>query len=159
MSRKAVWVILAATAVVALAFYAYVTLNPARGLDYRISRAIEAEIGKNTPVVIDLAALASFDWESAFVFGPYATQDDVNAALGFNWQTQVVRDLSASDRDCLLVFVNNKRVAGCSRIARKTCDFSQIAGDSGRHFSRSDAVFEVEIEKSDSWRIARWKTR
>jgi hypothetical protein len=75
----------------------------------RFSDAIAAEVRRGPGTVLDLHALAPFQWTRFFVFGPYRTKNDAERVLGRRWSYNWSAVEFYDDRS-FLVFTDSGRV-------------------------------------------------
>jgi hypothetical protein len=122
--------------------------NSDRALESRI--AVEARKGAGT--LVRIASLTDFAWERLHVFGPYATQEDINQELGFAWPEAARTGIAGRDAIALLVFVRDGAVVRYVAQARREVDFADVKIPGG--LLPSEAVFVVRIEdRGQPWRV------
>jgi hypothetical protein len=83
--------------------------------------------------------LANIDWEKAFLFTPYSTQEAIEEQLGVHFQDP--SDIAWRDDIYLLVFMNNEKVIQYVEIDRLGADFS--IGEK-KYLTPSDDLIMIE---------------
>ncbi|SES44993.1 hypothetical protein [Psychrobacillus sp. OK032] len=71
---------------------------------------------------ININDLTNFDWDKAFLFAPYTTQESLEEQLRVNFKDPSKLDIR--DDIYLLVFLNNNKVVHYTEINRQQSDFS-----------------------------------
>lgn len=71
---------------------------------------------------INIKSLADFDWDKAFLFTPYTTQEGINEQLGVDFKDP--SNMDSRDDIYLLVFLNDGKVVQYAEINRQQSDFS-----------------------------------
>ncbi len=99
---------------------------------------------------IDLPAIAAFDWDTVYIFGPYTPPAQIDAALGHIWIGSRLTGIEASDAISLLVFTNRGHVVQYLRFPRADLDFSVVARDVG--YTREEARFVADERNRVMWR-------
>ncbi|MGE7595655.1 membrane lipoprotein lipid attachment site-containing protein [Peribacillus frigoritolerans] len=86
-----------------------------------------------------LNSLTTFDWEKAFIFTPYSTQEGIEEQLGVNFNDP--SDIDWRDDIYLLVFLNDDKVVQYSEVDRQGADFT--IGEK-KHLTPSDDLITIE---------------
>src|SRR5215216_2993427 len=63
--------------------------------------------------VVDISAATTFSWQQLYIFGPYTSPSDIDAAVGRSWRKKCYTNIGASDGINLLVFTDGKTVVHC----------------------------------------------
>ena len=71
---------------------------------------------------ININSLTNFDWNKAFLFAPYTTQEGIEEQLGIDFKDPSKIDIR--DDIYLLVFLNDKREVHYAEINRHQSDYS-----------------------------------
>lgn len=71
---------------------------------------------------ININALTNFDWNKAFLFAPYTTQEGIEEQLGIDFKDPSKIDIR--DDIYLLVFLHDKREVHYAEINHQQSDFS-----------------------------------
>ncbi|MBE1554493.1 membrane lipoprotein lipid attachment site-containing protein [Sporosarcina limicola] len=71
---------------------------------------------------ININSLTNFDWDKAFLFTPYTSQESIKEQLGVNFKDP--SNIDIRDDIYLLVFLNDKKVVHYAEINRQQCSFS-----------------------------------
>ncbi|MEI4771995.1 hypothetical protein WAX74_20575 [Psychrobacillus sp. FJAT-51614] len=71
---------------------------------------------------ININSLTNFDWDKAFLFAPYTTQESIEEQLGVDFKDPSKIDIR--DDIYLLVFLNGKKVVHYAEVNRQQYDFS-----------------------------------
>ncbi|MFB1051987.1 hypothetical protein [Paraliobacillus sp. JSM ZJ581] len=71
---------------------------------------------------ISLTTMTSFDWEKAFLFTPYSTQEGIEEQLGVKFNDP--SDIDYRDDIYLLVFINDNKVVQYVEVERHGADFT-----------------------------------
>ncbi|WP_309122607.1 hypothetical protein [Paenibacillus sp.] len=77
--------LIVAPVVVSLLHYGFTRVDDAYELQFRRSLAEAASGGD----VLDMAAVASFDWDRMYMFPPYTTRDRMEETVGTKWTPPV----------------------------------------------------------------------
>jgi hypothetical protein len=104
-------------------------------LEKSISSALEKESVKE----IDLDPLTDFDWDKAYIFTPYTTQETINKQLGVK-----IKDPSNIDyRDDinLVVFLEKNKVVQYIEIPRK---YGDLLNENKDGITPSDAILKIK---------------
>jgi len=109
-----------------------------------LSSRIEAELVNSNWYGIDLKEVATFEWESVCIIGPYATQEHQNKILGF--KSKLLS--STDDGVSVLAFIRNNKVTKYIKHPRNRGDF---LGASDTCFNREGAVFIREPNETGDW--------
>ena len=88
---------------------------------------------------IRINSLTTFDWEKAFIFTPYSTQEGIEEQLGVNFNDP--SDIDWRDDIYLLVFLNDDKVVQYIEIDRQGADFT--IGEK-KHLTPSDDLITIE---------------
>jgi uncharacterized protein YxeA len=88
---------------------------------------------------ISIKSLTTFDWDKAFHFSPYSTQEGIEEQLGINFKDQ--SNINTRDDIYLLVFLKGDKVVQYVEIKRQGTDFS--IGEVGQ-LTPSDDVISIE---------------
>lgn len=88
---------------------------------------------------ISIKSLTTFDWDKAFLFTPYSTQEVIEEELGTDFKDP--SNISTRDDIYLLVFLNREKVVQYGEIERQGSDFS--IGEKG-HLTSSEDVISIE---------------
>ncbi|SDN94809.1 hypothetical protein [Bacillus sp. OK048] len=71
---------------------------------------------------ISIKSLTTFDWDKAFLFSPYSTQEGIEEQLGTDFKDP--SNINTRDDIYLLVFLNGGKVVQYVEIKRQGSDFS-----------------------------------
>ena len=104
-----------------------------------LEKAIYSVVGDKDKSEIDLKLLTTFDWDKAFLFTPYSTQEGIEEQLGTDFKSS--SNIGARDDIYLLVFLNNNKVVQYAEIERQGGDFS--IGEKG-YLTPSDDMIHIE---------------
>jgi uncharacterized protein YxeA len=88
---------------------------------------------------ISIKSLTTFEWDKAFLFAPYSTQEGIEEQLGTDFEDP--SNINMRDDIYLLVFLNGDKVVQYIEIERQGSDFS--IGEKG-HLTPSDDVISIE---------------
>jgi hypothetical protein len=105
-----------------------------------LAKAIAKAGDSRRPLV--LAEVVNEPWDAAYVFGPYTQAKDIDAALGFSWESSVKGALSGDEGNHLLVFTSAGRVASHVALRRAHGEFCKSS--LSRRIDRAAATFIVE---------------
>jgi hypothetical protein len=93
------------------------------GQDHSISEKIKSQVQASYTASLDLTLVGPADWERLCIFGPYTTNDLVEADLGFKWNADAESAVSVSDGINLIVFTRGKKVVAFVDHKRRDGDF------------------------------------
>jgi hypothetical protein len=93
------------------------------GQDRSINDKIKLQVGASTSSPLDLALVGPQGWERVCIFGPYSTNDIVQADLGFKWDSDSQSAISVNDGINLIVFTRGKEVIAFAEHRRRDGDF------------------------------------
>ena len=88
---------------------------------------------------IDINSLTTFDWDKAYLFTPYSTQEAIEEELGTDFKDP--SNISTRDDIYLLVFLDGDKVVQYVEMERQGSDFS--IGKEG-HLTPSNDVISIE---------------
>jgi hypothetical protein len=88
---------------------------------------------------IRINSLTTFDWEKAFIFTPYSTQEGIEEQLGVNFNDP--SDIDWRDDIYLLVFLNDDKVVQYIEVDRQGADFTI---EEKKHLTPSDDLITIE---------------
>lgn len=88
---------------------------------------------------INIESLADFEWDKAFLFTPYTTQEGINEQLGVDFKDP--SDINIRDDIYLLIFLNDDKVVQYAEINRQQSDFSISKKE---HLTPSNASISIE---------------
>lgn len=88
---------------------------------------------------IGIKSLTSFDWDKAYLFTPYSTQEAIEEELGTDFKDP--SNISTRDDIYLLVFLDGDKVVQYVEMERQGSDFS--IGKEG-HLTPSNDVISIE---------------
>lgn len=88
---------------------------------------------------ISMKSLTTFDWDKAFLFTPYSTQEAIEEELGTDFKDP--SNISMRDDIYLLVFLDGDKVVQYVEIERRGSDFS--IREKG-HLTPSNDVISIE---------------
>lgn len=103
----------------------------------------------NNNFVINISTLTPFAWDRFFVFGPYASPERINSALGRLWVGQYFTTIKTNDRITLLVFTNKGRVVQYLEYPRSKGDFSTVDNNIG--YSVEESLFSINEKGKIVW--------
>ncbi|MDF1999066.1 hypothetical protein [Peribacillus frigoritolerans] len=83
--------------------------------------------------------MTTFDWEKAFIFTPYSTQEGIEEQLGVNFNDP--SDIDWRDDIYLLVYLNDDKVVQYIEVDRQGADFT--IGEK-KHLTPSDDLITIE---------------
>ena len=86
-----------------------------------------------------MGEISTHAWEDLVVLGPYATQAQADAALGFAWKGFSRTGVHEQDSYHVLVFATGTQVVRTEKIGRCQPDFDEAV--LGRRIPRADACF------------------
>lgn len=98
-------------------------LTSCSGQDRSISDRIRSQVRASATAPLDLALVGPDGWERACVFGPYTTNDLVEADLGFQWDADSKSAVSVDDGVHLIVFTRGQEVVAFADHRRRDGDF------------------------------------
>jgi hypothetical protein len=90
-------------------------------LNKELQESISTVVSDTNNTEIDISKLTDFDWEEAYLFAPYTSQDDINRELGFKSKDK--SDIHIREDIYLLLFVNENKVVHYVEIERQKSDF------------------------------------
>lgn len=93
---------------------------PERNVELEKSISSITEDKNNSEII--LTTLTSFDWQKAFLFTPYSTQEGIEEQLGFKFNDP--SDIDYRDDIYLLVFINDDKVVQYVEVERHGADFT-----------------------------------
>lgn len=88
---------------------------------------------------INIESLADFEWDKAFLFTPYTTQEGINEQLGVDFKDP--SHINIRDDIYLLIFLNDDKVVQYAEINRQQSDFSISKKE---HLTPSNASISIE---------------
>ena len=88
---------------------------------------------------ININLLTTFDWDEAFLFTPYSTQEGIEEQLGTDFKDP--SNIDTRDDIYLLVFLNKNKVVQYAEVERQGFDFS--IGEKG-YITPSEDVINIE---------------
>ncbi|MGD6958522.1 hypothetical protein ACQCWA_12645 [Rossellomorea aquimaris] len=88
---------------------------------------------------VSIKSLTTFDWDKAFLFTPYSTQEGIEEQLGTDFKDP--SNITARDDIYLLVFLTGDKVVQYVEIERQGSDFS--IGEKG-YLTPSNDVISIE---------------
>jgi hypothetical protein len=97
-----------------------------------------------------LSELATMDWDSVYIFGPYTSFDDILEKTGYDAQNSSEKTNKVSyisEGECLLLFMKVQKVVREERVRRSIADFSNVLG----LYARSQAVFRLQTNGYEKW--------
>lgn len=104
------------------------------------SLSVDMDLQPYSAGTVNLAEAVPRPWTRVCIFGPYSTNEVVQATLGFEWDSARVSDIARNDGITLLVFVGaDDRVVAFANHPRGAGDFSKL---SGQCHARRDAMFK-----------------
>jgi uncharacterized protein YxeA len=104
-----------------------------------LGKSIYSIVADKNNSEISLKSLTSFDWEKAFLFTPYSTQEVLEEQLGVDFNDP--SDIDLRDDIYLLVFMNNEKVVQYVEVERQGADFT-IEGK--KNLTPSDDLIMIE---------------
>ncbi len=104
-------------------------------------------IQNNNATEIKLNKITNFDWERVCIFSPYTPVTEINTSLGFDWKQADKINLQDDEVNCLIVFINNKKVVKYILFPRNKGDFSNLYQQC---YANERAIFK--IQKRDNGR-------
>ncbi len=87
-----------------------------------LEESIYSVVGDKNKSEINIKSLTTFDWEKAFLFTPYSTQEGIEEQLGADFKAP--SNIDIRDDIYLLVFLNKDKVVQYVEIERQGSDFS-----------------------------------
>ena len=87
-----------------------------------LESSIDTIVEGESETEIRLDAIATFDWEKAYLFSPYSTEKGMRNKMGISFNDP--SDIDIRDDIYLLVFVNGNKVVQYLEIERQGSDFS-----------------------------------
>ncbi|TMU84104.1 hypothetical protein FGG79_18395 [Bacillus sp. BHET2] len=104
-----------------------------------LEKGIYSVVGEKNKSEINLKSLTTFDWDKAFLFTPYSTQDGIEEQLGSDFNDP--SNIDTRDDIYLMVFLNKEKVVQYIEIERQGADFSIV--EKG-YLTPSDDVIRIE---------------
>lgn len=104
-----------------------------------LEKSISSAMEKEGVEKIDVNSLTDFNWEKAYIFTPYTTQETISEQLGVNYKDP--SNLYYRDDINLIVFLDNNKVVQYVEITRKFGDLL-IETDDG--FTPLDATLKIK---------------
>lgn len=104
-------------------------------LEKSISSALEKESVKE----IDLNTLTDFDWDKAYIFTPYTTQETINKQLGVKFKDP--SNIDYRDDIYLIVFLGKNKVVQYIEIPTK---YGYLSNENKDGFTPSDAILKIK---------------
>lgn len=87
-----------------------------------IEESIRSIVEDTNKSEINIKSLANFDWDKAYLFTPYSTQEGINEQLRVEFKD--TSNIDHRDDIYLLVFLNSDKVVQFVEINRQQSDFS-----------------------------------
>lgn len=87
-----------------------------------IEESIRSIVEDTNKSEINIKSLANFDWDKAYLFTPYSTQEGINEQLKVEFKD--TSNIDHRDDIYLLVFLNSDKVVQFVEINRQQSDFS-----------------------------------
>jgi hypothetical protein len=100
-----------------------ISLTSCTSQDSSISEKISAQVHASSTAPLDFTLIGPNGWERVCVFGPYTTNDLVEADLGFKWDSDAQSSISVDDGINLIVFTQGKKVLAFVDHKRRGGDF------------------------------------
>lgn len=88
----------------------------------KLEESIHTVVENKSKSEIDIASLAKFTWDKAFIFPPYTTQESIDKQLDVHFKDP--SNIDKRDDIYLLVFLNKGKVVQYAEIKRQNSDFS-----------------------------------
>ncbi len=110
-----------------------------------VSMFQETRNGSNTFVLGDATP---FEWDRVHVFGEYTSIMRIEISLGFRWRIGGIHGTGMMDNAVFLVFVRDRRVAGCARISQH--DMAWPQDQIPAVMSKDEAIFDI-LPAPDEW--------
>lgn len=107
--------------------------------DKDLEASIHSIVADKDESDIHLNSLTSFDWEKAFLFTPYSTQEMIEEELGTDFKDP--SDIDWRDDIYLLVFLHEDKAVRYAEIERQGADF--LIGDN-TYLTPPDDVIQIE---------------
>lgn len=106
-----------------------------------LEKTISSEIQHKKTDSIKLSSETSFQWDKAYLFDPYTTQEGMNKQLGFKFKDP--GSLHSRDDIQLLLFVKNDKVVQYAQISRKNGELINQKEDG---YTPKDDVIKIRKE-------------
>lgn len=107
--------------------------------DKDLEASIHSIVADKDESDIHLNSLTSFDWEKAFLFTPYSTQEMIEEELGTDFKDP--SDIDWRDDIYLLVFLLEDKAVRYAEMERQGADF--LIGDN-TYLTPPDDVIQIE---------------
>jgi hypothetical protein len=91
--------------------------------DRSISEKIKSQVHASSTAPLDLTFVGPNGWERVCIFGPYTTNNLVEADLGFKWNADSESSVSINDGVNLIVFTRGNEVVAFAEHKRGDGDF------------------------------------
>jgi hypothetical protein len=100
-----------------------VALASCSGQDRSISDKIRFQVQASTTAPLDFTLVGPDGWERVCIFGPYTSNELVEADLGFKWNAGSESSISVNDGINLIVFARGKQIVAFAEHGRGHADF------------------------------------
>jgi hypothetical protein len=127
-------------ALLGAAIFIFLSRQTEPSLAGQIADGIETAVSTNA-TQINLADLTDFAWDNLYIFAPYTTPEQINAALGFTWPEAASADITLHDDITLLIFVQNGRIVDHVEFPRAQGDFAAAAA--AQPYTPERAIFDI----------------
>jgi hypothetical protein len=109
-----------------------------------VSQALADVAARGEPTTIDIATIASFEWDKLYIFEPYTSPERVEQYLGFRWPQASMYSVKDGKDAALFVFVKGQKVVHAFRHSRALGDFSPVANPNG--YKHEEARFGIQYD-------------
>lgn len=143
------------TALAAFLCCAVVALSACHGRNADLKRSLLEVVERGPGTTFRMRDLTPFEWDRLYVIQPYASPEEINRVLGFEWAGAKSSNIDMFDTIRLLVFVKDAEVVA-------SVEYQVWHGffdDGGRHeYGADEAKFIVEGEEVDGAQVLkiRW---
>lgn len=88
----------------------------------KLEKSIYSIVEDNNISEINISSLTNFDWDKAFLFAPYTTQESLKEQLGVDYKDP--SNIDIRDDIYLLIFLNGKKVIHYAEVNRQQSNFT-----------------------------------
>ena len=114
-----------------------------------VSGSIAEAVDRGPGTRLALAQSATFEWDQVCLFGPYTSDDEVDAVTGIAGAAQRAFDVRSNEDINVLLFIQAGRVIESVAHPRRWDDFGPEVV--GKCYSQEEAVFVVRRPPLESW--------
>ncbi|MDG2150581.1 MAG: hypothetical protein P8N09_13780 [Planctomycetota bacterium] len=96
--------------------------------------------------ILSMTDVVPGPWDFLYVFGPYTSPEEIDAALGFHWEDPRASRLDMHDDAAMLLFVHNGTVVEALVQSRRSPDMTSLGR--AEPYSREEARFVCRADES-----------